>query len=54
MEVKVRPSVRIDAAELERQRIIELLTNAKTENHPMLTWQYAMELAIALIKGENK
>lgn len=54
----IRPPARIGDYErgvaAERERIIKLLEAAKSEKKPMLTWQYALANAIALINGENK
>ena len=54
MEIKVRPSVRIDAAKIERERILELLNGfwcgePACSKHPV-----RMDWVIAAIKGENK
>jgi len=53
MEVKVRPSVRIDAAKIERERIIALIPEYMAT---VLEWGHetAAKQLIALIKGENK
>lgn len=59
MEVKVsqaeavRNFYRKQGAEQERLRIIKLLEAAKGEPHPMLTYPYALELAINAIKEQK-